>query len=231
MGALSARSVGQLVAGFVLAPERYDARRALGFEAPRVVGDVAEVVGQTATELPRTARVLVLDTNHAAEGLVLVAHDTVTRGSVKGTRRRLRAGDVLVSRLRPYLRQIAFVDAGLFLDEAGPREVVASPEFYVLRSRGSFDVAALVPFLLSESVQAALAAAQEGGHHPRVGVEALLALPVPEALIDISDPLAAGVRADADAVRTASVAGRRRTLEVEALLRDVRPATSPSPTR
>lgn len=231
MGMLATRTVGELAEGFVLAAERYDARRALGVAARLVLGDVAELVTQTATELPRAARVLVLDTSHAAEGFVVVAHGAVPRGSVKGTRRRLRAGDVLLSRLRPYLRQVAFVDAGLFVDEGGPREVVASPEFYVLRSRGELDVAALVPFLLSEGVQAALAAAQEGGHHPRVGAEALLALPVPDALLEAGSRLAAEVRADADAVRAASLAGRRRSAEVEALLRDLRPATSPSPTR
>ena len=239
MGALSSRTLSELAAGLVLAPERYDGRRTLGLSARRTVGDLARLALDTATPLAPDTRVLVLDTNHAVEGFVTAAHAPVTRADLKGTRRRLRPGDVLLSRLRPYLRQVAYVDAGLFHDAQGPLEVVASPEFYVLRAIGRFDAAALVPFLLAAEVQTALAAAQEGGHHPRVPAEALLALPVPDALVAASERLGGAVRADAERVRLAHVAGERRVAEVAAMLgggaasapEALSASTSPSPTR
>ena len=42
----------------------------------------------------------------------------------------------------------------------------------------------LLPFLLGRQAQAHLAAAQEGGHHPRVPRSSLFALRVPEAVIE-----------------------------------------------
>jgi hypothetical protein len=43
----------------------------------------------------------------------------------------------------------------------------------------------LVPWLLSDEVQLALAAGQEGGHHPRVREEMLLGLKVPPHILEV----------------------------------------------
>ncbi len=216
MGSLAWRTVGELEGGLILSPERYDPRRNVVSGSQLRLGDVAEVSAETMTVQPKGCRVLVLDTTHALEGFVLARHSPILRAALKGVKRRLRAGDVIVSRLRPYLRQVAYVDEGLFVDAIGDREVAASTEFYVLRARSGFDVAALVPFLLSAEVQAALAAAQEGGHHPRVGISALRALPIPDWLVRESGRLGAEVRRDADAVRAAFLAGAQRSVEVGA---------------
>ena len=62
-------------------------------------------------------------------------------------------GDLVVSRLRPYLRQIALVHPSA-LALAGDRPLALSTEFYVLapRSPGD-DLAFLLPFLLSTEAQ------------------------------------------------------------------------------
>ncbi|HEY1068553.1 MAG TPA: hypothetical protein VGE52_20685 [Pirellulales bacterium] len=127
----------------------------------------------------RAGPFLVLDTSDAREGIV-VGRKSPTRelGSLKKS---LAPGDVIVSRLRPYLRQVAFIDAE-FAQAAGG-ELLASTEFFVLRPLDTRSLAFLVPFLLSDRVQAALAASQEGGHHPRFDEATLLALPLaPETL-------------------------------------------------
>ena len=70
---------------------------------------------------------------------------------------------------------------------------MCSTEFYVLRSRGPESIAFLVAFLLSPPVQERLAAAQEGGHHPRFRQDALEALVVPDAVLAARAALSAEV--------------------------------------
>ncbi|MCB9536681.1 MAG: hypothetical protein H6704_10545 [Myxococcales bacterium] len=203
MGRLTRRAVEALAGDLVLAPERYDPRRALDLGPARTLGELVAVSGRNVR--PATdgdeRPVLVLDTSHAFEGHVLVRGEPVAPSTVRGAKRDLRPGDVLVSRLRPYLRQVAYVDAALFERAPGGNAVVASTEFYVLRGRDGFSPAALVPFLLSAPVQAALAAAQEGGHHPRVGRRALTDLPVPAAWLAGATGAAGAVRARAERLR------------------------------
>ena len=91
----------------------------------------------------------------------------------------IRPRQVVISRLRPYLRQVAWVDAGLLAEQTPGTELICSTEFFVLESVGSASVAFLVPFLLSLPIQAVLAAAQAGGHHPRFNERTLMTLPIP----------------------------------------------------
>ena len=98
----------------------------------------------------------------------------------------MRPGELLVSRLRPYLRQIGLCDAEL---AGAGLQVGCSTEFFVLRGRGGSELAFLVPYLLSAGPQRALAASVEGGHHPRFGKQALLELPVPRALVEAREAI------------------------------------------
>ncbi len=43
--------------------------------------------------------------------------------------------DVIISRLRPYLRQAAIIDQGLVADDNVSSMILCSTEFYVLRSK------------------------------------------------------------------------------------------------
>jgi hypothetical protein len=204
------KRVSELGESLILAPERFDPRRRVGVESQSCLADLVDVVAQnvSAHSFDPGRPVLVLDTTHAYEGFVVLRHDPVAPDGMGSTKRRLEPGDVIISRLRPYLRQVAYVDADLFTLVPGGNEVVASTEFYVIRGREGFDVACLVPFLLSERVQSALAAGQEGGHHPRFSKELLRSLPVPECAVETPAITADRVRALAAAVRQ-SLAGCR----------------------
>jgi hypothetical protein len=140
------------------------------------------------TDAPRT---VIVDTTHAKDGVLDVASALRCSlaedgsSSLAASRRKKLAfvGDVVVSRLRPYRRQIALVHPAA-LDRASMQPLAISTEFYVLSpARKGEDIAFLLPFLLSEDVQSILFGAQEGGHHPRVPRPSLFALRVPHELV------------------------------------------------
>jgi hypothetical protein len=166
------RTLSELGAELVLAPERYLADAGAGEGVP---------LGELVTVRAEAAEGLVLDTTHARDGVLDIASARRSPATAKSTKKAAVAGDVIVSRLRPYLRQIAYVHPRAL--EAAARALAVSSEFYVLAPRTRESIAFLVPFLLSERVQAILAAAQEGGHHPRVPRASVLALRVPTALV------------------------------------------------
>ncbi len=178
-----------------LAPERHDPRRSLG-EGVRL-GDLAALATDTVRP-GAPGRFLVLDTRHAVEGCVQIRKPPMSGDELGSTKRLVRPGDLLVSRLRPYLRQVAWVDPEVVPDGA---TLACSTEFYVLRPRGGDSLAFLVPLLLGDAVQAALAAAQEGGHHPRVPRDALLELRVPHAALASRAEGSRAVLAAIDAIR------------------------------
>lgn len=204
MGRLAVVPVAGLEAGWVLAPERYDPRRRVAHGEEASLGELVAI--HVDQEDAADGPVLVLDTSHARDGFVLHHPDPVGPGPFGSAKRSLRPGDVIVSRLRTYLRQVAYVDDALFRLVPGGNAVAASTEFFVLRPRGPFPVAALVPYLLSAPVQAALEAAQEGGHHPRVSKQALAALPVPASVLADAPRLAAELVRLAEATRSTMLA-------------------------
>lgn len=121
---------------------------------------------------------LVLDTSNAFEGIITNYSKPVPNSQLGSNKRIVNIGDVIVSRLRPYLRQVAFVDEDIpFLDRSV--SIVTSTEFFCLRRKQQQSIAFLVPLLLSDQVQQILGAAQEGGHHPRFNSDVLLNIPVP----------------------------------------------------
>lgn len=220
MGRHVIRTVAELGQHLVLAPERFDPRRTVAASSTGRLGDVADIVTDNVNVagLAAATRVLVLDTTHAWEGFVIARHAAVAPAAIGSAKRALAAGDVIISRLRPYLRQVAFVDDGLFVRARGGNLVVGSTEFYVLRGKAGFDAAALVPYLLSDAVQAALAAGQEGGHHPRFERALLAELPLPRFLASRAAALAAEVRDQATALRATFDRGRALVADVETRL-------------
>ena len=77
--------------------------------------------------------------------------------AVERVREGAAPGDVIISRLRPYLRQVAFVDSDIRGYELSAT-ILCSTEFFVLRAIEQESIAFLVPFLLSQSTQQVLAA-------------------------------------------------------------------------
>jgi hypothetical protein len=174
---LTIRTLAELGDDVVLAPERWVAGADVGEGIP--LGElVVERRDRAAAE-----EAVVLDTTHARDGLLDLPAALRAAPTAKSAKKSALAGDLVVSRLRPYLRQIALVHPRA-LDAAAGRSLALSTEFYVLAPRRpGEDLAFLVPFLLGEHAQAILAAAQEGGHHPRVPRSTLLALRVPEPIV------------------------------------------------
>jgi len=82
--------------------------------------------------------------------------------------------DVLISRLRPYLKEVSFVgiNGGLKL---------ASTEFIVLRQKDiSYYPETLFAYLISKELQSILAWSITGTEHPRFNEDYFLKLPLPE---------------------------------------------------
>lgn len=209
----SSASLAELEPGLVLSPERYDPSRRLAIESSRTIDDCVDVVNDQVNpkKADRDKSYLVLDTGDAREGVILTNRTRVPGSEVGSAKKLLRPGDVIISRLRPYLRQVALVD-----DELSRRadHVVCSTEFYVLRRRDDESIAFLVPWLLSTPVQEVLAAAQEGGHHPRFNAETLKMLPVPAELWAQRVSLAGEVEAAVASARSSELSLRRLTSEV-----------------
>ena len=178
----------------VLAPERW-------LSAPDASRGVP--LGDLVSErVERVHASVVLDVTHARDGYV--DFPAVLRASAaaeaRSSKKSALANDVIVSRLRPYLRQVAFVHPSLLVH--GP--IALSTEFYVLSAKApDEDIAWLVPWLLGPATQATLSAAQEGGHHPRVPRASLFALRVPDHVVARRAQVARETRAALDSLYAA----------------------------
>ncbi len=200
MANVTIKKTSGLGSKWVLAPERYDLRRSAldtpeGVTSPTTLGEIAEIVRQTLNPTSKAAigrTFVVLDTSDIREGLIVGRKNSVSGPEIGSTKKVFARKDVLISKLRPYLRQVAIVDEG-FASNAGSAELACSTEFYVLRSKSQAAIDFLVPYLLSAPVQKVLAASQEGGHHPRFEESVLLALPVPAELLHHRDDYSSAI--------------------------------------
>ena len=99
---------------------------------------------------------------------------------VGSSKKRLADGDLVVSRLRSYLKQIAIVANGSDIPALG------STEFIVLRPLGSeISPQCLMAFLRSPQVQTVLEWSQDGSNHPRFDDSVLTSIPLPSQLFDL----------------------------------------------
>lgn len=146
-----------------------------------------------ATKKGSAGRALVLDTAHAVAGLLRLPDAPGGVAKLRSSHKKfVPEGSVIVSRLRPYLRQVAWVPRGLGA-MIGGRDLVCSTEFYVLTPKNETSIAFLVPWLLSDEVQAIFAKATTGGHHPRFDEALLWSLRVPHAIWRRRDALSHAV--------------------------------------
>ena len=169
--------IARLDEGWILAPERYDPRRRRAANTGPRLGDFVNIRrDQVSGKTAGAHQYLVLDTGDAQNGLITTTKASCVGAEIRSAKKRIRPSQVIISRLRPYLRQVAWVDPGL-LTEQGPNvKLLCSTEFFVLESADGASIAFLAPFLLSTPVQTILAAAQEGGHHPRFNEHTLTTL-------------------------------------------------------
>ena len=183
MALISIQSKTNLASPVILAPERYDPRRKITTNENEVVelGSIVTSVKKMVKSSVDIGKCFVLDTSDAQEGIVIARKQSLLGTEIGSTKKEVKSGDVIISRLRPYLRQVAFIDEEI--PNAKGTQILCSTEFFVLRSIDNLSIAFLVPFLLSDAIQEVLAASQEGGHHPRFIESALLTLPIPKNLL------------------------------------------------
>jgi len=96
------------------------------------------------------------------------------------TKKRFQSGDVVVSRLRSYLKEIAIVAA------SGSANCVGSSEFIVLRAKTkTVSPELLLVYLRCSLVQRVLKWCQDGSNHPRFRESELLNLKLPDRILGI----------------------------------------------
>lgn len=132
----------------------------------------------------------VLDTGNAREGFLDIPILGDPKNNRTSTKKIVREGDIIVSRLRPYLRQVALIPSGTFA-LLGVKQLYCSTEFYVLRPLAGENIGHLVAWLLSEPVQGMMLEAATGGHHPRFNSDLILNAPVMDSYID--ETLSSGI--------------------------------------
>lgn len=123
------------------------------------------------------------DVTHALEPVLNDDQELVDFSDIGSAKKLMRDGDVVISRLRSYLKEIAIVDT------QKKQPIVGSTEFIVLRPRKKeclIAPATLMTFLRSQPVQAILKWCQDGSQHPRFSEGDLLSIPLPNAVSDAS---------------------------------------------
>lgn len=175
MAKFSVERISMLVQGYKLTPERYTVSQEALEETSVLLRDLCEVSKEAIT--PKKAdsafSYLILDTGDVKEGFIK-NKAVISSKEIGSTKKVLRAGDVIVSRLRPYLRQVGYVDKEFINNQPANTIVACSTEFYVLRSNS--DISYLAPLLLTDKSQEILCQSQEGGHHPRFNKDILESL-------------------------------------------------------
>ena len=142
----------------------------------------------------RTRRLRNFDLTDALEPVLDDEASPTVATEVGSTKKILQFDDVVISRLRSYLRQIAFshikyaagcrffgIHSATFAQKRGAKGPLLSPEVLLI-------------FLRSLPVQTILKWSQDGSQHPRFAEEELLAIPVPDAVLKIASEAYALVR-------------------------------------
>ena len=173
------KSNKQLGVNFILTPERYNPRRRMSIdnEDTILMSEIVEIVNDIITKKQAQWKSIIqINTSDAMGGYLNI--NSEVNDSINSNKKILRKGDVIISRLRPYLRQVAYVD------EDRKEILGASTEFFVIRARNNESIAYLVPFLLSQPAQLVFENSVEGSQHPRFKEEDVLNLKIPKNIYD-----------------------------------------------
>ena len=183
------KTTTQLGPQFVLTPERYNPKRRMSLSDENdgvLLSEIDTLENDIVAPRKDTSSWYQINTSDAMGGYLRVPP---TSEQLNSNKKILKAGDVIISRLRPYLHQVAYVDIDSNL------QLCASTEFYVLRARNNESIAFLVPFLLSKAVQTVFAHSVEGSQHPRFKEEDILNLLVPSQLYEERESLSQDISA------------------------------------
>lgn len=137
-----------------------------------------------ATDARHGEQVRNFDLTAALEPVLDDSMETMPAAEIGSTKKKFQAGDVVISRLRSYLREIAVVRTSPAIFAVG------SSEFIVLRPRenakSKLTPETLLIYLRSLPVQTILKWSQDGSAHPRFDEDDLLAIPVPDSVVRIA---------------------------------------------
>jgi restriction endonuclease S subunit len=166
MARFSVVTINALDQGYILTPERYTTNSRQPKEAGIRLRELCEIKSETLSpqKAEKSTPYLILDTGDVKDGFIRLK-PVVNANEIGSTKKVAKVGDVIISRLRPYLRQVGYVDKELIESLPKNTVILCSTEFFILRS--SSDISYLAPFLLTSSAQEILNQSQEGGHHPR----------------------------------------------------------------
>ncbi len=173
----------QLGPQFVLTPERYNPKRRMRLSDENdgiLLSEIITLENNIVASKKDSSAWYQINTSDAMGGYLRIPQ---TPEQLNSNKKALKSGDVIISRLRPYLRQVAYIDID------SKEQLCASTEFYVLRARNKESIAFLVPFLLSEAAQTVFANSVEGSQHPRFKEEDILNLIVPSQLFEERDKI------------------------------------------
>lgn len=130
---------------------------------------------------PPTMRVRNYDVTDALVPLLDAEKEPSFAADIGSMKKVFKDGDVAISRLRAYLKEVAVVRTGDDIPSVG------SSEFIVLRPKGkAISPETLMVFLRSAPVQTILKWCQDGSQHPRFSEGDLLSIPVPDAVATVS---------------------------------------------
>ena len=132
---------------------------------------------------PATMKLRNYDVTDALVSLLDAEKEPSFAAEIGSNKKTFKDGDVVISRLRAYLREIAVVSTCDDIPSIG------SSEFIVLRpKKGQCDISpeTLMVFLRSAPVQTVLKWCQKGSQHPRFSEGDLLSIPVPDAVAEVS---------------------------------------------
>lgn len=182
--ASDAFAAGRLDAQYFM-PAKEQVRQSLAALPGRVLGDRVDSIRDmfVPDRAPSDMLVRNYDVTDALVPLLDAEKDPQTADDIGSIKKTLKDGDVAISRLRAYLREIAVVRTGDDIPSVG------SSEFIVLRPKeeeADISPETLMVFLRSTPAQTILKWCQDGSQHPRFSEGDLLSIPVPDAVAGVS---------------------------------------------
>lgn len=185
-------AVGRLDAQFFM-PAKLQVARSLSALPGSVLGSRMDSVKDVFVPNQVNEDMLVrnFDVTDALVPLLDAEKEPQRAGDIGSIKKIFKDGDVAISRLRAYLREIAVVRTGDDMPSVG------SSEFIVLRpKKGQTDISpeTMMVFLRSAPVQTILKWCQDGSQHPRFSEANLLSIPVPDTIATVSRKITAIVQ-------------------------------------
>jgi restriction endonuclease S subunit len=183
-------------------PQKAFVQEWLGKYSGKTIGEyfkpVREIYNPPAFDTGKS--ILNFDLTDALHYFVDEDDEMTPENEIGSIRKWLKRGDVIISRLRSYLKEIAYVNVPQSVDSVG------SFEFIVLRQlRKDVHPELLIVYLRSKPVQTILKWSQDGSNHPRFNENELLAILLPDKTLKLQDEIRrmvqSGIQANKDAKR------------------------------